>query len=89
MKNYKEKLKTHILCNLKAGGNMFSNLGVVREVISDTELKVYNSVEKREVIVKASKDYITSIKLELKDEDHEPMIVEYDLKTKIINENIE
>ncbi len=68
---------------------MFSNLGVVREVISDTELKVYNSVEKREVIVKASKDYITSIKLELKDEDHEPMIIEYDLKTKIINENIE
>ncbi len=68
---------------------MFSNLGVVREVISDTELKVYNSVEKREVIVKASKDYVTSIKVELKDEDHEPMIVEYDLKTKIVNENIE
>ena len=68
---------------------MFSNLGVVREVISDTELKVYNSVEKREVIVKASKDYVTSIKVELKDEDHEPMIIEYDLKTKIVNENIE
>lgn len=68
---------------------MFSNLGVVREVISDTELKVYNSVEKKEVIVKASKDYVTSIKVELKDEDHEPMIVEYDLKTKIVNENIE
>ncbi|MCR1950439.1 hypothetical protein NSA50_05080 [Clostridium sp. DSM 100503] len=68
---------------------MFSNLGVVREVISDTELKVYNSVEKKEVIVKASKDYVTSIKLELKDEDHETMIVEYDLKTKIVNENIE
>ena len=68
---------------------MFSNLGVVREVISDTELKVYNSVEKKEVIVKASKDYVTSIKVELKDEDHEPMIVEHDLKTKIVNENIE
>ena len=68
---------------------MFSNLGVVREVISDTELKVYNSVEKKEVIVKAPKDYVTSIKLELKDEDHETMIVEYDLKTKIVNENIE
>ncbi len=68
---------------------MFSNLGVVREVISDTELKVYNSVEKKEVIVKASKGCVTSIKLELKDEDHETMIVEYDLKTKIVNENIE
>ena len=68
---------------------MFSNLGIVRDVVSDTELKVYNSVEKREVIVKASKDYVTSIKVELKDEDHEPMIVEYDLKTKIVNENIE
>ena len=68
---------------------MFSNLGIVRDVVSDTELKVYNSVEKKEVIVKASKDYVTSIKLELKDEDHETMIVEYDLKTKIVNENIE
>ncbi|WP_133015750.1 hypothetical protein [Clostridium cuniculi] len=68
---------------------MFSNLGIVREVVSDTELKVYNSVEKKEVIVKASKGYVTSIKLELKDEDHETMIVEYDLKTKIVNENIE
>lgn len=68
---------------------MFSNLGIVRDVVSDTELKVYNSVEKKEVIVKASKGYVTSIKLELKDEDHETMIVEYDLKTKIVNENIE
>ncbi len=68
---------------------MFSNLGIVREVVSDTELKVYNSIEKKEVIVKASKEYVTSIKLELKDEDHETMIVEYDLKTKVVNENIE
>ncbi|MBS6503358.1 MAG: hypothetical protein KH415_17355 [Clostridium sp.] len=67
---------------------MFSNLGIVRDVVSDTELKVYNSIEKKEVIVKATKDYVTSIKLELKDEDHEPMIIEYDLKTKIVNENI-
>ena len=68
---------------------MFRNLGVVREVISDTELKVYNSVEKREVIVKASKDYVSSIKAELNDEDGETMIVEYDLETKVVNENIE
>ncbi|CAM2079418.1 MAG: Bacillus phage SPbeta YonK domain-containing protein [uncultured Clostridium sp.] len=68
---------------------MFRNLGIVREAISDTELKVYNSVEKKEVIVKASKDYVSSIKVELNDEDGETMIVEYDLKTKVVNENIE
>ena len=68
---------------------MFRNLGIVREVVSDTELKVYNSVEKKEVIVKASKDYVSSIKVELADEDGEVMIVEYDLETKFVNENIE
>ena len=68
---------------------MFDNLGVVREVISDTELKVYNSIEKREVIVKASKDYVSSLRAELNDEDGETMIVEYDIETKVANENIE
>lgn len=68
---------------------MFRNLGIVREVVSDTELKVYNSVEKKEVIVKASKDYVSSIKVELADEAGETMIVEYDLETKFVNENIE
>ena len=68
---------------------MFNNLGIVREVISDTELKVYNSVEKKEVIVKASKDYVSSIKVELNDEAGETMILEYDLETKVVNENIE
>lgn len=68
---------------------MFNNLGIVREVISDTELRVYNSVEKKEVIVKASKDYVSLIKVELNDEAGETMIVEYDLATKVVNENIE
>ena len=68
---------------------MFRNLGIVKEVVSDTELKVYNSVEKKEVIVKASKDYVSSIKAELNDEDGETMILEYDLETKVVNENIE
>lgn len=68
---------------------MFNNLGIVREVISDTELRVYNSVEKKEDIVKASKDYVSSIKVELNDEAGETMIVEYDLETKVVNENIE
>ena len=67
---------------------MFNNLGIVIEALSDTELKVYNSVEKNDVIVKASKDYVSSIKAELNDEDRETMIVEYDLETKVVNENI-
>jgi len=68
---------------------MFSNLGIVREVISDTELKVYNIVNHTDVIVIASKDYVSSIKAELNDDDGETMIVEYDLETKAINEDIE
>lgn len=40
------------------------------------------------LIVKASKDYVSSIKAELNDEDRETMIVEYDLETKVVNENI-
>lgn len=67
---------------------MFNNLGTVREAISDTELKIYNSIEKKEVIVTASKDYVFSIRAELNDEDGETMIVEYDLKTKVVNENV-
>ena len=67
---------------------MFNNLGIIIEALSDTELKVYNSVKKKDVIVKASKDYVSSIKAELNDEDGETMIVEYDLETKVVNESI-
>jgi len=68
---------------------MFRNLGVVREAVSDTELKVYNIITKEEVIVMASKDYVSSIKAELNSEDSEMMIIEYDLETKVVNEDIE
>lgn len=68
---------------------MFSNLAIVREAVSDTELKVYNITSHEEVIVSASKDYVSSIKAELNDEDGETMIIEYDLETKAINEDIE
>ena len=67
---------------------MFSNLGIVREAISDTELKVLSIGEGKEIIVQASKDYVSSIKAEFNDEDGETVVVEYDLKTKIVNENI-
>ena len=46
---------------------MFSNLGIVREAISDTELKVLSIGEGKEIIVQASKDYVSSIKAELND----------------------
>jgi len=67
---------------------MFSNLGIVREAISDTELKVLSIGEGKEIIVQASKDYVSSIKAELNDEDGEAIVVEYDLETKVVNENI-
>ena len=67
---------------------MFSNLGIVREAISDTELKVLSIGEGKEIIVQASKDYVSSIKAELNDEDGEEIVVEYDLETKVVNENI-
>ena len=68
---------------------MFSNLGIVREAISDTELLILSIGEGKEIVVKASKDYVSSIRAELNDEDGETIIVEYDLKTKVVNENIE
>lgn len=67
---------------------MFSNLGIVREVISDTELKVLSIGEGKEIIVQASRDYVSSINAELNDENGETIVVEYDLKTKIVSENI-
>lgn len=68
---------------------MFRNLGIVKDVISDKELKVFSIGEGKEIIVKASENYVYSIKAELEDKDSETMIVEYDLKTKVVNENLE
>ena len=46
MRDYKEKLNILILCKLEGRwGIMFNNLGIVIEALSDTELKVYNSVD--------------------------------------------
>ncbi|WP_338631287.1 hypothetical protein [Clostridium baratii] len=68
---------------------MFRNLGIVKDVIGDKELKVFSIGEGKEIIVKASENYVSSIKAELEDEYSETMIVEYDLETKVVNENIE
>ncbi|WP_294196869.1 hypothetical protein [uncultured Clostridium sp.] len=67
---------------------MFNNLGIVKEAISNNELKVLSINRKEEFILKASNEYVSSIKSELNDEEGETIIVEFDLKNKIINENI-
>lgn len=68
---------------------MFNNLGVIKEVISDTELLVRNILSNEDIVVKATKEYVSSIKAQLNYGDDEMMIIEYDLKTKVVNENIE
>ncbi|MCR1951297.1 hypothetical protein NSA50_09570 [Clostridium sp. DSM 100503] len=66
---------------------MFDNIGIVREAISDTELKVLSFGEGKDIVVKASKEYIASVKSELDDEDGEAILLEYDLKTRVVSEN--
>ncbi len=68
---------------------MFDNLGIVRDVISDTELLILSIGEIKEIVVQASKEYVSSIRGELNDEDAETIIIEYDLESKVVNENIE
>ena len=62
-----------------------SKLGVIIEIVSKTEMKVRNIKSKEEVIVTASKEYVESMAVDFKDE--ELIIIEYDLDTKIVNEN--
>ena len=64
---------------------IMSNLGVIIEIVSKTEMKVRNIKSKEEVIVTASKEYVESMAVDFKDE--ELIIIEYDLDTKIVNEN--
>lgn len=68
---------------------MFDNFAVVIEVVSDTKLKVLSIRDVKEIIVQASKGYVDSIKRALNYEDGETIIIEYDLDTKIINEDID
>ncbi|WP_294168011.1 hypothetical protein [uncultured Clostridium sp.] len=61
------------------------NLGVIIEIVSKTEMKVRNIRSREEVVVTASKEYVESMAVDFKDE--ELIIIEYDLDTKIVNEN--
>lgn len=68
---------------------MYYTLGLVEEKISDTELRVYSIFEDKDFIVKASKEYVSSVAAELNDEDGETIMIEFDLETKIVKEDIE
>lgn len=67
------------------------NLGRVIKIISETEIKVYCIELKKDIVVKASNEYVSSLKVELEDTENPVgnIVVEYDLDKKIVNENIE
>ena len=70
---------------MKGGNHIMGNLGVIIEIVSKTEMKVRNIRSREEVVVTASKEYVESMEVDFKDE--ELIIIEYDLDTKIVNEN--
>jgi hypothetical protein len=70
---------------MKGGNHIMGNLGVIIEIVSKTEMKVRNIRSREEVVVTASKEYVESMAVDFKDE--ELIIIEYDLDTKIVNEN--
>ena len=65
---------------------MFDNLAMVQKVISESELEVYTLDTKETKVVTASKLYVEDIK-DLLEED-ETIIVYYDKKTNIVNEDM-
>lgn len=65
---------------------MFDNLAMVQKVISESELEVYTLDTKETKVVTASKLYVEDIR-ELLEED-ETIIVYYDKKTNIVNEDM-
>lgn len=73
---------------LKGGDGVFSNLVIVKSVISETEIEVLEIGSAESIIIKASKEYVQSIKVGLKDS-KEIMMIEYDSDSKTVNENIE
>ncbi|MBM7835598.1 hypothetical protein [Clostridium sardiniense] len=65
---------------------MFDDLAMVQKVISESELEVYTLDTKETKVVTASKLYVEDIK-DLLEED-ETIIVYYDKKTNIVNEDM-
>ncbi|CAG9367763.1 hypothetical protein [Clostridium perfringens] len=67
---------------------MFENLAMVNEIVGENEVLVYLLEEKRDIVVKANKNYIKLLSDELnqKEEDN-TMILAVDIKNKSIIED--
>lgn len=67
---------------------MFENLAMVNEIVGENEVSVYLLEEKRDIVVKANKNYIKLLSDELnqKEEDN-TMILAVDIKNKSIIED--
>lgn len=67
---------------------MFENLAMVNEIVGENEVSVYLLEEKRDIVVKANKNYIKLLSDELnqKEEDN-TMIRAVDIKNKSIIED--
>ncbi|BAB62476.1 hypothetical protein ACSXBA_15095 (plasmid) [Clostridium perfringens] len=67
---------------------MFENLAMVNEIVGENEVSVYLLEEKRDIVVKANKNYIKLLSDELnqKEEDN-TMILAVDINNKSIIED--
>ena len=67
---------------------MFENLAMVNEIVGENDVSVYLLEEKRDIVVKANKNYIKLLSDELnqKEEDN-TMILAVDIKNKSIIED--
>lgn len=67
---------------------MFENLAMVNEIVGENEVSVYLLEEKRDIVVKANKNYVKLLSDELnqKEEDN-TMILVVDIKNKSIIED--
>lgn len=67
---------------------MFENLAMVNEIVGENEVSVYLLEEKRDIVIKANKNYIKLLSDELnqKEEDN-TMILAVDIKNKSIIED--
>ncbi|HAT4350071.1 hypothetical protein G6Z36_09500 [Clostridium perfringens] len=67
---------------------MFENLAMVNEIVGENEVSVYLLEEKRDIVVKANKNYVKLLSDELnqKEEDN-TMILAVDIKNKSIIED--
>ena len=67
---------------------MFENLAMVNEIVGENEVSVYLLEEKRDIVVKANKNYIKLLSDELNQKEKDnTMILAVDIKNKSIIED--